>query len=264
MNPSLDSHATSSSTTCTLPSLPPDRPLNDFGAQSEFKSACIPSGGSVLASVKRGVSDKKRACPERRTGHRFGSGVRPDLRWTRSLPAAPRDPTSGSIRAGIGRLCASRGLCRFAAAKLALDLDGRRLLEARREFAEFGEEAAVPLGPRSHSPSPFFHERFVATDTTVKADPLLPDFISASPPVNPMRVTLLRYMMFFSPVLPVCPGHWRLRGHRRSQGQRRFSGGTRMGQPEPERRRKAKQRLRRPQGAGTGGQFRGTTGSTTN
>jgi hypothetical protein len=95
----------------------------------------------------------------------------------------------------------------FAAAKLALDLDVRALPEASGEVAQFPKgEAAMPFGPRFHSPSAFFHERFVATENTVKVDPLLPVFVSASPPVNPMRVSLLRYMMFFSPVLPVWPG----------------------------------------------------------
>jgi hypothetical protein len=45
----------------------------------------------------------------------------------------------------------------------------------------------------------------VATENVVKVDPLLIVFVSASPPMNPMRVSLLRYIVFF-PVLPACPG----------------------------------------------------------
>jgi hypothetical protein len=42
----------------------------------------------------------------------------------------------------------------------------------------------------SHAPSEFFHDLFVATEKKVKVDPLLPVFVSASPPVKPMRVSL--------------------------------------------------------------------------
>jgi len=57
----------------------------------------------------------------------------------------------------------------------------------------------------SHASSEFFHARCAATENAVKVDPLLIVFVSASPPMNPMRVSLLRYIVFF-PVLPACPG----------------------------------------------------------
>ena len=48
----------------------------------------------------------------------------------------------------------------------------------------------------SHSPLAFFHDRFVATENTVNCDPRLPVLASASAPMKPMRVSLLRYMLF--------------------------------------------------------------------
>jgi hypothetical protein len=80
----------------------------------------------------------------------------------------------------------------------------------------------------------------VATENAVKVDPLLIVFVSASPPMNPMRVSLLRYMVVFPQEREVAA----------PKARSCFSGGTRMGEPEPERRRQTKQKLRRPQGAG--------------
>jgi hypothetical protein len=72
----------------------------------------------------------------------------------------------------------------------------------------------------------------VATDNAVKVDPLLMVFVSASPPMNPIRVSLLRYIVFF-PVLPGVLGHSGARGHR-SQGEKLLfwgdqNGGARTG-----------------------------------
>ena len=48
-------------------------------------------------------------------------------------------------------------------------------------------------------------EKETIGENAVKVDPLSIVFVSASPPMNPMRVSLLRYMVAF-PVLPACPG----------------------------------------------------------
>src|ERR1700742_5056555 len=101
----------------------------------------------------------------------------------------------------------------------------------------------------SHAPSEFFHERCVATENEVKVDPLLIVFVSASPPMNPIRVSLLRYMVVF-PFLPSCLGALKSERPPLPRQEAAFLGGTRMGEPEPERRRQTKQKLRRPQGAG--------------
>src|SRR5712672_1798442 len=86
----------------------------------------------------------------------------------------------------------------------------------------------------SHAPSEFFHERCVATENAVKVDPLLIVFVSASPPVNPMRVSLLRYIIvFFSCSARVSWGTQE-REAAAPKARRCFSGGTRMGEPEPE------------------------------
>ena len=83
----------------------------------------------------------------------------------------------------------------------------------------------------------------------MNVDPLLMVFVSASPPMNPMRVSLLRYIVFSSCSARV---FWGTQEREAAAPKARscFSGGTRMGEPEPERRRQTKQKLRRPKGAG--------------
>jgi hypothetical protein len=84
----------------------------------------------------------------------------------------------------------------------------------------------------SHTPSEFFHERCVATENAVNVDPLLIVFVSACPPMNPTRVSLLRYMLFFL-FCPCVLGHSGARGLR-SQGKKLLFWGARMGEPEPD------------------------------
>jgi hypothetical protein len=60
----------------------------------------------------------------------------------------------------------------------------------------------------SHAPSAFFHDVFVAIEKAVYCDPLLFVLVSASPPTNPMSVSLLSVIA----VLLFCPrvlGHFR-------------------------------------------------------
>src|SRR5665213_1044882 len=93
----------------------------------------------------------------------------------------------------------------------------------------------------SHAPS-FFHERFVATENTVKVDPLVPVFASASAPMNPMSVSLLRYMIFFL-FCPVCPGALRSEWPPLPRPEVAFLGGPEWGSQNPKGAVLAKQRL---------------------
>ena len=64
-----------------------------------------------------------------------------------------------------------------------------------------------------------------------------------------MRVSLLRYIVFF-PGLPACPGALKSERPPLPSQEAAFLGGPELGEPEPERRRQTKQKLRRTQGAG--------------
>jgi len=67
--------------------------------------------------------------------------------------------------------------------------------------------------------------------------------------VNPMRVSLLRYIVFF-PVLPACPGALKSERPPLPRQEAAFLGGPEWGSQNRNGRRQTKQKLRRPQGAG--------------
>src|SRR4029079_1208599 len=99
----------------------------------------------------------------------------------------------------------------------------------------------------SQAPSAFFHEVFVATEKTVYDDPLLFVFSSASPPTNPMSVSLLSVIA----VLLFCPcvlGHFQ-QGPPLPRQAAAFLGGPAWVSQNPEG-TPVKQKMRSPPGRG--------------